>query len=153
MNPAPNFTLTDQNGVLHNLSNYTGQWVVLYFYPKDDTPGCTTEACSFRDAREAISDYGNAVVIGVSADSPASHKKFADKYNLTFTLLSDPDHVTSEAYGAWAPKKLFGREFLGIIRKTFIIDPSGQIAKTYPAVDPKDHAKQIIADLKLLQAN
>ena len=152
MNKAPQFSLTDQNGDQHSLSDYTGRWVVLYFYPKDDTPGCTTEACSFRDEREAIMQYGNAAVIGVSADSVSSHKKFADKHNLSFTLLSDPDHTVIKAYGAWAPKRIFGRELLGIVRKTVIINPNGIIVKQYPAVSPKDHAKQIIDDLALLQS-
>lgn len=151
MKKAPNFSLPDQNGEQHSLSDYRGQWVVLYFYPKDDTPGCTTEACSFRDEREAIAEYGKAVVIGISADTVASHKKFANKYGLNFPLLSDPDHKVIEAYGAWQPKKLFGREFIGILRRTFIIDPAGNIAKEYSNVDPKKHAGEIIKDLIELQ--
>ena len=152
MAKAPAFSLPDQTNYLRSLQDYAGRWVVLYFYPKDDTLGCTTEACSFRDEREAISQYGNAAVIGVSADSVQSHKKFADKYGLTFPLLSDPEHKTIEAYGAWQPKRLFGREFIGVLRKTFIIDPSGNIAKEYPNVGPKDHALQITKDLQHLQS-
>lgn len=153
MKPAPDFSLLDQNGVTRSLKDYAGKWVVLYFYPKDDTPGCTTEACSFRDERELIATLGNAEVIGISKDSVTSHKKFADKYKLNFTLLSDPDHRTIEAYGAWRPKKFMGREFIGIVRSTFIIDPNGRIAKEYPKVDPKTHATEIIKDLRELQAN
>lgn len=152
MKQAPGFSLLDQNEKVHNLSDYAGKWVVLYFYPKDDTPGCTTEACSFRDEREAITEFGNATVIGVSMDSPKSHKKFAKKYGLNFTLLSDPDHKVIEAYSSWKLKKLFGRSFMGIIRSTYIINPQGFIAKEYPKVDPKKHAVEIIKDLRSLQA-
>lgn len=153
MKRAPDFTLLDQNEKPHSLSDYLGKWVVLYFYPKDDTPGCTAEACSFRDERDAIAEFGNAVVIGISMDSPKSHKKFADKYGLNFTLLSDPDHKVIESYSSWKLKKLFGKSFMGIIRSTFIINPDGFIAKEYPKVDPKKHAIEIIEDLKLLQSN
>ncbi|HSX05491.1 MAG TPA: peroxiredoxin [Candidatus Saccharimonadales bacterium] len=152
MGQAPDFSLLDQNGSLRSLSDYTGKWLVLYFYPKDDTPGCMTEACSFRDERDAIAEFGNAEVVGVSKDSVRSHKKFAEKFGLNFTLLSDPDHTTIEAYDSWKPKKFMGREYLGTERNTFIISPSGQIAKEYRGVDPKEHAVQIIADLQALQA-
>ncbi|MCA9348427.1 thioredoxin-dependent thiol peroxidase [Candidatus Saccharibacteria bacterium] len=151
MKPAPYFELKDQNDTVHKLSDYQGQWVVIYFYPKDDTPGCTTEACDFRDARDALAEYGNAVVIGISKDSVASHRKFADKHNLKFTLLSDPSHETIEAYGAWGPKKFMGREFLGIKRNTYIVDPNGNIVKEYQNVTPKTHVGQILKDLKALQ--
>lgn len=149
---APDFALIDQDGIVHNLKSYAGKWLVLYFYPKDSTPGCTTEACNFRDARDAIADYGNAVVVGISKDSVASHKKFADKHGLTFTLLSDPDHSTIEAYGAWGPRKFMGREYFGTHRNTYIINPAGMIVKRYENVDPKSHAAEIIQDLKELQA-
>ena len=149
---APDFSLPDQDGITRTLKDYADKWLVLYFYPKDDTPGCTAEACSFRDEREIIAELGNAEVVGVSKDSVRSHKKFADKYHLNFTLLSDPDHVAIEAYGAWRPKKFMGREFLGVHRNTILIDPAGNIAKTYDGVDPKGHAFEIIADLKQLQA-
>lgn len=152
MQKAPDFNLPDQNGKTHSLNDYRGKWLVLYFYPKDDTTGCTTEACNFRDERSAIAEFGNAEVVGVSKDSVASHKKFADKYNLDFTLLSDPEHKTIEAYGSWGPRKFMGREFLGTHRNTFIIDTNGNIAKRYEGVDPKTHASQIIKDLKTLQA-
>ena len=153
MAQAKSFTLLDQHGAQHTLEQYRGKWVVLYFYPKDDTPGCTTEACSFRDEREAIAEYGNAVILGISTDSVKSHKKFADKYGLTFPLLSDPEHKVIDTYGAWQPKKLFGREFIGTLRRTFIIDPAGNIAKEYPSVDPKSHAAEIIKDLQSLQSS
>lgn len=152
MKQAPNFTLQDQNGDYHSLEDYKGRWVVLYFYPKDNTPTCTTEACQFRDARSAIAEFGNAAVIGISQDSVASHKKFDAKYDLGFTLLSDPEAETIKAYGAWQDKKLFGRKYLGIVRMTHIIDPSGAIAKTYPKVNAETHAAEIIADLRRLQA-
>lgn len=148
---APDFALPDQNGELRGLADYRGTWLVLYFYPKDDTPGCTTEACSFRDEREVIAEHG-AEVVGISKDTVASHKKFADKYGLNFTILSDPDHKVIEAYDAWAPKKMFGREYFGTLRKTFIINPEGQIAREYPNVTPKEHALQIIKDLEALKA-
>lgn len=152
MQKAPDFSLPDQNGNIHTLQDYTGKWLVLYFYPKDDTPGCTAEACSFRDEREAIAELGHAEVVGVSKDSVAAHKKFADKYNLNFTLLSDPEHKTIEAYDSWKPQKFMGKEFLGTKRNTFIIDPDGNIAKKYEGVDPKAHAAEIVQDLKTLQA-
>ena len=152
MKKAPDFSLSDQNNKTHSLSDYSGKWVVLYFYPKDDTPGCTTEACSFRDERDAIAEYGNCVVIGVSKDDVKSHKKFADKFDLNFTLLSDPELETIKAYGAWGERSMFGRKYMGIIRSTVIVDPKGNIAKEYPKVDPKKHAAEIIKDLKSLQA-
>ena len=149
---APDFTLADQNGTTHTLADYAGKWVVLYFYPKDDTPGCTTEACTFRDGRDAIAELGNAEVIGISKDSVASHKKFAEKHHLNFTLLSDPSHGVIEAYGAWGPRKFMGREFMGTHRNTYILNPEGRIVKTYEGVDPKKHATEIIKDLQALQA-
>lgn len=152
MKPAPDFSLPDKDGNIHTLADYAGKWLVLYFYPKDDTPGCTTEACSFRDEREAIAELGNAEVVGISKDSVQSHKKFLEKYHLNFTLLSDPAHTTIEAYGSWQPKKFMGREYIGTMRNTFIINPDGQIVKEYRGVDPKTHAAEIIADLRELQA-
>jgi len=149
MKPAPNFSLPDQDGKVHSLADYAGKWLVLYFYPKDDTSGCTAEACAFRDGREDLAEL--AEVVGVSKDTVRSHKKFADKYDLNFTLLADLEHKTIEAYGSWQPKKFMGREYLGTHRDTFIINPAGKIAKEYRGVDPKTHAPQIIADLKELQ--
>jgi peroxiredoxin Q/BCP len=134
------------------LRDYAGTWLVLYFYPKDNTTGCTTEACNFRDQREVIAELGNAVVVGVSTDSVESHRQFANEYHLNFTLLSDPKHVTIAAYDSWKPQKFLGKEYLGTKRNTFIIDPSGNIAKKYEGVDPKKHANEIIQDLKSLQA-
>lgn len=151
MSKAPDFKLPDQDGKIRSLSDYKGKWLVLYFYPRDNTSGCTTEACNFRDERDAISEYGNAVVVGISKDSVASHKKFIEKNNLNFTLLSDESHKTIEAYGAWVPKKFMGREYVGINRNTYIIDPSGEIVKEYIGVNPKNHAVEIIKDLKELQ--
>lgn len=150
MSKAPDFSLPDQDGRIHTLADYKGKWLVLYFYPKDDTPGCTKEACSFRDERSDIENKGHAAVIGISKDSVSSHKKFIDKYHLNFTLLSDIDHSIIEAYGSWKPKKFMGKEFLGTERDTFLIDPNGNIAKEYRGVDPKTHASQIIADLASL---
>jgi thioredoxin-dependent peroxiredoxin len=151
MKQAPDFTLPDQEGKEHSLKDYAGKWVVLYFYPKDDTPACTKEACNFRDERDAIAEYGKAVVLGISKDTVRSHKKFADKYQLNFTLLSDPSTEIIEAYGAWGKKKFMGREFMGTLRNTYLIDPDGNIAKTYEGINPKTHASEIIADLNNLQ--
>lgn len=146
--PAPDFTTADADGVMRSLADYRGKWVVLYFYPKDDTPGCTIEACSLRDARDDIAALG-AEVIGVSADDGTSHDKFKAKHNLNFTLLSDPDLTMIHAYGAWGPKQ-FGRE--GILRRTFIISPDGQVLKVYGRVTPLGHGDQVVAELKKLQA-
>ena len=146
--PAPQFTLPDPDGKLHGLDDYAGKWVVLYFYPKDDTPGCTIEACAMRDARDTLTDMG-ATVIGISKDDAASHEKFKTKYNLNFTLLSDKDGATMSAYGAWG-KKQFGRE--GVLRRTFIIDPDHIVRKVYGRVIPVGHGDQVVAELKKLQA-
>lgn len=151
MKQAPDFALPDQNGDVKALGDYAGRWLVLYFYPKDNTPGCTTEACSFRDERDAIAEFGNAEVVGISKDSVHSHKKFADEHHLNFTLLSDTEHKTIEAYDSWKPKRFMGSEYMGTERNTFIISPDGRIAKEYHGIDPKSHAAQIIADLKALQ--
>lgn len=149
---APDFLLPDQTGKLRKLQDFAGKWVVIYFYPKDDTPGCTTEACGFRDAEDVIAQYGNAVVIGVSKDSVKSHKKFAGKHKLGFTLLSDESGQMIEEYGAWQLKKFMGREYMGIQRMTHIINPQGEIVKTYEKVSPKTHAAEIIKDLQELQS-
>jgi peroxiredoxin Q/BCP len=152
MKQAPDFSLLDQDGNTKTLADYAGKWLVVYFYPKDDTPGCTTEACSFRDERDEIARAGGAEVIGISKDSVKSHKKFAEKHHLNFTLLSDPDHVMAEAYDSWKLKKFAGNEYMGMERNTFLVNPIGQIAKEYLGVNPADHAVQIIADLKSLQS-
>jgi peroxiredoxin Q/BCP len=146
--PAPDFSTMTPDGQKRSLADFLGKWTVLYFYPKDDTPGCTVEACSLRDARDEIAELG-AEVVGVSADDASSHDKFKAKHQLNFTLLSDPDHKMIEAYGAWG-KKQFGRE--GILRKTFIIDPKGQVVKVYGRVTPLGHGEQVVAELKKLQA-
>ena len=146
--PAPDFTLTDETGKSYSLADFAGQWLVLYFYPKDDTPGCTTEACSLRDARDDLTALG-AQVVGVSKDEASAHEKFKTKYNLNFTLLSDPEGVVIDAYGAWG-KKQFGKE--GILRKTFIIDPTGQVHQVFGRVTPVGHGEQVVAELKKLQA-
>jgi thioredoxin-dependent peroxiredoxin len=144
---APPFSLPDQAGRLQSLSDYRGKWVVLYFYPKDDTPGCTKEACGFRDAAADFSQK-NAIVIGVSKDPVVSHSKFASKYHLAFPLLSDPTTETIKNYNAWGKKKFMGREFSGTKRITYLIDPEGKIHKIYLSVDPLVHARQIIDDIQ-----
>lgn len=143
---ASNFNLPDQNGDIHTLADYEGKWLVVYFYPKDDTPGCTKEACGFRDQTKEYNKR-NIEVLGISKDPIASHKNFAEKYNLSFTILSDPTKSTIKLYGAWGPKKFMGRTFDGVLRKTFLIDPSGEIKKTYDKVDPLVHAQQILEDV------
>lgn len=147
---APAFTLPDQQGHLHSLSDYRGKWVVLYFYPKDDTPGCTKEACNFRDEKDRLEDLG-AVVLGVSADDVESHGKFHGKYGLNFPLLADPDKHMIKAYGAWGMKSMFGKEYEGILRQTFIINPQGQIAKIWDKVNPEQHALEVAQALEQLQ--
>ena len=142
---APNFDLLDQHSKRHQLADYRGQWLVLYFYPKDDTPGCTTEACQFRDDYYQIKALG-AVVLGVSLDDVSSHKAFAEKYHLPFALLADREHKVAQAYGVLTG---FGA-FKFSSRQTFIIDPQGQIARHYKTVRPKHHATEIIADLTVL---
>jgi peroxiredoxin Q/BCP len=146
--PAPAFHLQDQAGAWHTLSEYRGRWLVLYFYPKDDTPGCTTQACGFRDNIFAFNKLG-AVILGISVDDVASHKQFAEEHSLPFTLLADSTKETAKSYGVL-------RSALGFMeiaaRETFIIDPQGRVAKHYPAVDPKGHSQAVMADLKALQA-
>jgi peroxiredoxin Q/BCP len=151
MTKAKNFKLPDQNNKIHQLSDYKGKWVVVYFYPKNNTPGCTKEACSFRDGRDDLEKAG-VVVLGISKDSVASHKKFVDKFNLNFTLLSDPDHKVIEEYGAWQEKSMFGKKYWGIKRMTFLINPQGEIAKVYKTVKVAEHAQQILKDLEKLNS-
>ena len=140
---APDFTLTDQNGKTHKLSDYGGKKVVLYFYPKDDTPGCTKEACSFRDNFE---DFKKAriIVLGVSVDDETSHAKFADKYKLPFTLLADKDKKVVEKYGVWSEKEMYGKKYKGTNRTTFLIDEKGEIVKVYDKVKPEKHAQEVL---------
>ena len=143
------FSLPDQNGKIHQLSSYKGKWVLLYFYPKDDTPGCTKEACGFRDSLNDLKKH-NVVVLGVSADSVSSHQKFAKKYNLNFSLLSDEKKEVIKAYGAWGKKKFMGKEFEGILRISFLINPEGEIVKKYDKVKPEIHAKEVLEEIKNL---
>ena len=143
---APDFTLFDQNGNAVSLSDFLGKRVVLYFYPKDNTPGCTRQACAFAGAYDAFREKGVAV-IGISRDSVASHIKFAEKYDLPFTLLSDPDRLAIEPYGVWQEKKLYGKTSFGIVRTTFLIDADGRIEKVMPKVKPDTNAQEILAVL------
>lgn len=146
---APDFTLPDQDGKERSLSDYKGKWVLLYFYPKDDTPGCTIEACAIRDQFKDFKKIG-AVVLGVSTDSVASHKKFVNAYELPFTLLADPLKEVVGQYGVFGEKKFMGRTYMGTKRTSFLIDPKGKIAKIYEKVKPPVHAEEVIADLKAL---
>ena len=143
---APEFTLLDQSGQSHRLSAYRGQWVLVYFYPKDDTPGCTKEACGLRD-RFAEFKKLKAVVLGISADSVESHQKFAGKFDLPFPLLADTQKQVVQAYGVWGPKSFMGKSYLGINRSSFLIDPQGKIAKIYPKVKPEEHTAEILQEL------
>jgi len=145
--PAPQFSLQDETGQVRHLSDFQGQAVVLYFYPKDDTPGCTTEACNFRD------DYGEyakagVVILGVSTDSPKSHAKFKAKYNLPFSLLADTDHAVCEAYGVWGRKKFMGKEYDGVFRTTFVIGKDGQVVKVFENGKPDGHSAQVLEALR-----
>jgi len=143
---APNFTLKEKNGVDVSLSDFIGKKVVLYFYPKDNTPGCTRQACAFAGAYKQFEAKG-VEVIGISKDSTASHVKFAEKYNLPFVLLSDPDRIAIEAYGVWQEKKMCGKVSMGVVRTTFIIDENGNIEKVMPKVKPDTNAADILAEL------
>jgi peroxiredoxin Q/BCP len=140
---APDFTLPDQDGNSVALSGLRGKWVVLYFYPRDDTPGCTKEACNFRDNNGAIQAAG-AVVLGVSGDSTASHTKFAQKYGLPFPLLADAGNEVARSYGAWGEKKNYGKTYEGIIRSTMVINPDGKVAKVWKSVKPDAHGEQVL---------
>lgn len=145
---APDFTLNDSDGNEKQLSDYAGKWLVLYFYPKDATPGCTVEACAMRDARDDLAEKG-AEIVGISKDPAEAHEKFKAKHSLNFTLLTDETGEVLEAYGAWG-KKQFGRE--GILRKTFIINPDGVVVKAFGRVTPLGHGNQVIDELEKLQA-
>ncbi len=148
---APEFSLPDQDGAMHSLAESRGAWVLLYFYPKDDTPGCTKEACMIRDS---FPDFGaiKATVFGVSVDSVESHKKFAEKYGLPFTLLADTRKEAVRAYGVWGKKKMMGREYEGTLRTSFLIDPKGNVAKVYRNVKPEGHAAEVLKDLRAFLA-
>ena len=143
---APDFSLPDQDGKVHKLSDYKGKWVLLYFYPKDDTPGCTIEACTIRDQFKDFKKI-KAVVLGVSKDSVKSHKKFADAYDLPFTLLSDESKKVLNKYGVWGEKNMMGRKYMGTKRTSFIIGPDGKVKKVYQSVKPPKHASEVLKDL------
>ncbi|HHQ48295.1 MAG TPA: thioredoxin-dependent thiol peroxidase [Acidobacteria bacterium] len=149
--PAPDFELPSDQGATYRLSDLRGRWVVLFFYPKAMTPGCTTEACGFRDAYGELKELG-AEVLGISHDSVERLVRFRDKHGLTFPLLSDPEHRVTEAYGVYALKKMAGREYMGIVRSTFLIDPEGTIAAVWRKVRVKGHVDQVVARLKELSA-
>jgi len=146
---APAFSLSDQTGQTHSLAQYKGQTVLLYFYPKDDTPGCTAEACSFRDNLSELKNAG-VVVLGVSGDDVKSHNKFASKFSLNFPILADTDHVVGCVYGVYGPKKMFGNLFDGYHRESFLINKDGVIVKHYQNVKPEEHVVEILTDLKTL---
>jgi peroxiredoxin Q/BCP len=147
---APNFDLPDQNGKAHQLSDYQNHWVLLYFYPKDDTPGCTKEACGLRDAWAEFKK-NQAIVLGVSKDNISSHQKFAQKYHLPFAILADEKKLVLKKYGVWQKKSFLGKKFMGTARTSFLINPKGKIAKIYKNVKPDRHAKEVLADLKMLK--
>jgi peroxiredoxin Q/BCP len=148
---APEFTLEDQDGEKVRLADLKGRWTVLYFYPRDDTPGCTTEACEFTAGIRAFEDL-EAAVLGCSPDTPESHRKFIEKHRLAVTLLSDPDHAVLESYGAWGEKKLYGEKSFGVIRSTVIIDPSGKVAARWTNVKAEGHADAVHKELETLKA-
>ena len=148
---APDFSLPDQDGIMHRLADYKGKWIVLYFYPRDLTPGCTTEACNFRDDFDKFSKM-KAVILGISKDPISQHQKFINKYTLPFTLLSDEDDKVAQAYGVWKKKSMYGRTHMGIKRTTFLINPHKKIARIYSTVNVKEHAREIIKDLKSLSS-
>ena len=141
---APDFTLQNEKEEQIALSKFAGRKVVLYFYPRDDTPGCTKEACAFRDAYDDILEKG-AVVIGISGDDVKSHRKFKDKYDLPFYLLADPEHEVIEKYGAWVEKSMYGKKYMGTQRSTYVIDEEGNIMKVFPKVKPAEHAAEVLA--------
>ena len=149
---APGFILPDQDGNDINVFDFRGKWLILYFYPKDMTPGCTTEACNFQESLPELHN-NQATVIGISKDPVARHRKFADKYDLQFTLVSDEKGQTCKDYGAWQKKKLYGREFMGIVRSTFIIDPDGIVRKVWRKVKVKNHHSEVLEALKQLKGD
>ena len=143
---APDFTLPDQNGNMHSLSEYRGKKVILYFYPKDNTAGCTKQACGFAERYPQFTEKG-AVVLGISKDSVASHKKFEEKYGLPFTILSDPELVAIQAYDVWQEKKNYGKTYMGVVRTTYLIDEEGKIAKAFDKVKAADNPEQMLGEL------
>lgn len=145
--PAPEFSLPDENGQIHNLSDYRGKAVVVYFYPKDDTPGCTVEACNFRDDYHVYRE-NDIVILGISPDTSKSHAKFKDKFSLPFTLLADEGHKVAEAFGVWGPKKFMGKQYDGVYRTTFLIGPQGDILRVFDNVKPDGHSAQVLEALQ-----
>lgn len=148
---APDFTLPDQDGKVISFASKRGKWIIIYFYPKDMTPGCTTEACNFQEHLPEF-DTLNTEIIGISKDSVTKHRKFADKYNLRFTLVSDESGELCEAYGVWQEKSLYGKKYMGIVRSTFIINPDGIVQKVFPKVSVKEHYLEVQEALKKLQS-
>jgi len=144
--PAPAFKLNDQEGKAHSLADYKGKWITIYFYPKDDTPGCTTEACQFRDEFGVLKNK-NVVVLGVSPDDEKSHTKFAKKFSLPFPLLADTEKKMVEAYGAWGEKSMYGKKYMGVLRTTYLIDPKGKVAHRWDKVKADGHAAEVLAKL------
>jgi len=149
--PAPEIALPDETGTVHRLSGQRGRWTIVYFYPTDDTSGCTVEACEFRDANETITERG-ADVWGISPQGAPSKKAFREKFQLPFALLADEDHAVAEAYGSWVEKQNYGKTYWGTARTTFLVDPSGRIARTWPKVKPEGHAAEVMAALDEAQA-
>ena len=149
---APAVALPDHSGTIHDLAAQRGRWVVLYFYPTDDTPGCTTEACEFRDSGSELAERG-AVVWGVSPQGARSKAAFRSKYDLDFPLLADVDHAAADAYGSWAEKQNYGKTYMGTARRTFLIDPEGRIARSWPKVKPEGHAAEVLAALDEARAS
>jgi thioredoxin-dependent peroxiredoxin len=148
---APEIALPDEAGTVHRLADQRGRWTIVYFYPKDDTPGCTVEACEFRDANETIHERG-ADVWGISPQGAKSKRAFREKFGLPFILLADEDHTIAEAYGSWVEKVNYGKTYMGVARTTFLVDPEGRIARTWPKVKPEGHAAEVIAALDAAQA-
>ena len=150
--PAPGVVLPDDDGTIHRLADQRGKWTLVYFYPEDDTPGCTTEACQFRDLHPVISGEG-LTVWGVSPDGAASHAKFRSKFELPFTLLSDDGHKVADAYGSWALKKNYGKEYMGIVRSSFLVGPDGRVAHAWPKVKADGHAADVLETYRALRGN
>jgi peroxiredoxin Q/BCP len=147
---APPIALPDETGAVHDLASQRGRWTIVYFYPTDDTPGCTVEACEFRDANETIHER-DADVWGISPQGAGSKRKFREKFGLPFTLLADERHEAADAYGSWVEKQNYGKTYMGTARRTFLVDPDGRIARTWPKVKPEGHAADVIAALDELQ--
>jgi len=147
---APEFTLQDENGLEHSLSNYRGKPLILYFYPKDDTPGCTTEACNFRDDYSKYQE-AKVVIIGISPDTSRAHKKFKNKFDLPFTLLADENHSVCDLYGTWGPKQFMGKSYEGVLRTTFLIDSQGYIRKVFKNVKPAEHSAEVLEALSQVE--